>query len=160
MKTRKSYKKIIGDYAFQSFETQARANEQATDFVTEALTGSYAPHMITYRGNIGIMTREPSGWTYDIVASRSNTEALYPVIDNVERLNGCHGPQSFDVCQRDMLVHLAQNAYIHGDTAAPDFVPATDRHDIERYYRFQNRYAEHRSAGYDDAVSHQYACTG
>lgn len=122
--------------------TMQDAKADATRQIREAAQGYWTPVLCRYRGLVGVVYREPGGWSYTIVDSKQPDKPL-PYTDYFQ----CSSKDRAD-CVRAMCRHLAQYGFIPGEEAiAPSFVTEPiDRREHEGWMRWQNAYRAHKLA--------------
>lgn len=135
-------------YGFEgSGATLKAAREDAQNKAREALSGYYTPRILSWRGVVLTMWRDPrSGYAYSIVSPSQG--------EKHERHNGSTHPacgHDEDAAWRRAVSHLAQFASTVADTEAPAFVTDKgDRASYASYWRWQRQYRALTAAGFSD----------
>lgn len=136
--------------------TAAEARASAIENSERAAAGSYMITACSYRGSVGVVWREPFGFSYAIIRPTSTMKPTQ---------SPCSvGP--FDTREeavRAVIRHLAQEGFNLGDEPfAPDIMTnAYDRDDFVRWARWQNAIKAYRDAnpGATDEESRTFANT-
>ncbi len=135
-----------------SGENVTKAKRDAGTKIEAALSGSYTPEILEWRGTAILLYREPSGWCSRIIADKDGVRS--------GRVWGTsYG--TFEECQRAALAHLADCGYRPEDgDEVPPFL--TDRAAIGEYRRkvkFWQRCLKAQAAGITDSQQiHAYGC--
>ena len=139
--------------------TVKEAKEDAARKVKAALDGNYTPRSVTYKGNVGIVYREPSyGWHDKVFWADANQTAK---VDRVYGSSG--GTEDPDERLQNVIYHILQVVENPADIITEPDVPtiladAKLRRELVGYMRWQRaaRYARD-VLGMSDEV-HRWAC--
>jgi hypothetical protein len=126
------------------------AKRDAGAKIERAMTGSYDPAIVHYRGHAAIVYRSPDVWHYSLVSDEEGFR---------ERLCTTGAFDDKEVAMQRARYHVAQNAWQLSDgLAVPSFVTdKSDRMNLESLAKFQIRYARARELGMTDTDSHDFA---
>jgi hypothetical protein len=154
-------KVMVEVYGFQGEgRTMKEARAAAQEKARVALSGSYTPHLVAWRGSVALVWREPeSGWVYRIV--RSDGE---PIKSGDVWGCSCRGEDRKAVIQ-GAAFHLAQNEWVNTDgVTVPPIVPEDRRREFLDTVRFRLRFLLyfHRAPGTSagDNAAHDWVCGG
>lgn len=146
------YVATMGDYETESCKTQSEALEKLESVLEQAMTGTYTPYIVSWRGNVILVARRAvSGWGSRIIMHHDE--------ENVQ--DGDVLVSSGDVMSRkqaidDAKYHLAQIGWKPYEEM-PDIVPEKRRGEFLSWMEFQNRYHEAVSKRMTDGDAHSYA---
>ncbi len=126
------------------------AKQDAARKIEAVLSGYYTPYMVRAGELIGIMWREPSGYSYKII--RPDTESGQVFGNSL-----ASGTTEAD-CRCSMANHMAQN--IGSYKGLEKHLTASAMRELDGYYAWQERYRKARAAGYSDNDAYTMAHQG
>lgn len=141
------------------------AKADAARQLAEAMEGDYNPRLISWRGVLALVARDPkTGWGYRILHPDLMRFPMEP-----QYMNTFGGDCSLERTLRDACLHVASNTRKTGEYSSEllDMIPREYRQEAIREFEsrskgddlFQARHKEAREAGLPDGVCHQYACS-
>jgi hypothetical protein len=123
-------------------QTVTKAKQDAARKIESALDGHYNPTLIFHAGNVGVVARDPlTGWQYRVVWNAQNCNS------GVQYLGG-----SFHATEKNAIHGCAHHmAQIAGNYIGLEkYFDAATMRDLDRYYAWQETYAEVKCAGGND----------
>ncbi len=136
-----------------SGRTVTEAKRDAGAKIERALSGSWTPEIVEWRGCAILIHREPQGWCRTVIAGPEGVRG--------GRCWGAPNEDTFESAKLCAQIHLADMASTLDDTEPPEFL--RDRNLIREWHlrqEFQRRYVRARAAGLADNECHHYACSG
>ena len=136
--------------------TLALAKEDAKQKIEASLKGTYAPIVIKWRGWHGFAWRDPRGnyWSYTAVAPQDK--------DGVRDSCCCLMGADRNECERALIRHLVQNAWVLTDGKMPPSILShpDDRREFVSQAQFQLavHHAQYTLGMTDREKLHRWAC--
>ncbi|MCR4300689.1 MAG: hypothetical protein NUV51_03690 [Sulfuricaulis sp.] len=123
------------------------AKQDAARKIEAVLDGGYTPFIIRHFDLIGVIFREPSGWSYKII---------YPDTKSGPAYGSCSSfGDSEAQCRSHCAHHIAQNAGSY--SGLQSHLTDSDMRELDRYFAWQERFRKARAQGYDESQSRQMA---
>lgn len=143
----------FGDIRGTSTVSQAQAKQIAMEMAEKALTDSYTPLLIAWKGNTAFIYRQPvSGWAYRIIWKD----------DQPKEGRQCHlfgynsGFDNQDACILAVRAHLAQAGWERSDKLAiPAILAPSQANDFISWAQFQLSYKYYESLGFNPEDCHK-----
>lgn len=151
----KEHVEKIGDWCTARAPSKRAAHAAALELAGAMLSGSYQPRLLTLRGALWIVWREPNGWHYSRVT--------YEGADETGALAGYYGPdETAELTERAARRHAAQREWHANepDDCMPDVVTnARDRRECRDYFGTQRAFIHGANVhGLQEQALHQWAC--
>lgn len=129
-----------------SGRTVTEAKRDAGSKIEKALHGYYTPTMLRAADLIGIIWREPAGYSYKIIRPDSESGQMFGS-------SGCDWDekQAVSACAR----HMAQN--IGSYAGLEKYIGRDGMRELDGYFAWQERFRKARDAGHDDQTARMYA---
>lgn len=123
------------------------AKQDAARKIEAVLSGYYTPYMMRAGDLLGVMWREPNGYSYKII--RPDTKAGQVFGNSL-----CIGSTEADT-REAMASHMAQN--IGSYAGLEKHLTKYAMRDLDNYFEFQRKYSECKAAGMSDTDAHASA---
>lgn len=128
------------------------AKKDAGEKIKSALSGTYSPEILAWRGYVMLVYREPTGWYSRLIGD--------PERGMIEGTVYGTNYDSREDAMRSARLNLSQLGWKpQEDDTPPPFL--TDREgvaDFKSWVLFQQRYAKAKATGLNDHECHTYGC--
>lgn len=146
------YAATMGDYETGPYKTQGEAMERLESVLEQAMTGTYTPHIVAWRGYVMLVARHAvSGWGSRVIMSPEDDD-----VTSGDILVSSGDTQTRSQAIDEAARHVAQMGWQPGEEI-PDIVPPKMRGEFLSWMEFQNRYHEAIGRGMSSSDAHSYA---